>query len=49
MFNPLNATGGNMHQTPMLIEMSGIERVKWYYGPAGWAVGTRLQIMTFIG
>ena len=25
--NPLNATGANMHQIPMLIEMSVIERV----------------------
>ena len=27
-FNPLSASGANMHQVPMLTEHSGIERVK---------------------
>ena len=27
-FNPLNATGANMHQVAMLTDNSGIERVK---------------------
>ena len=31
VFNPLNATGANMHQIHMLIENYGIERVKLFH------------------